>query len=152
MNVICGAGLDKLDLTDAQQVKLGGFVMKTEIDTDGSSIDLSPVQSLTITGAVAVTNGAGNDDVDIGDPTLVTQIAGAVVIANGAGSNHTDLVGTDSLSVGGPITVIGGMSSDLIHLGMSSNLVSFGAITANGGGETNNIMVLGTASSILPAI
>jgi hypothetical protein len=112
---------------------LGGFVQKTGIDFDGSNTDLSPVQSLKITGAVAVANGPGDDVLDIGDATLVTSIAGAVVVANGAGDNHTDIDGTNSLTVGGPIRVTGGIGVDYNHFGLNSTLVTLGSLIVNGG-------------------
>ncbi|WP_157369188.1 beta strand repeat-containing protein [Zavarzinella formosa] len=148
-SVTNGAGFDKLDWKTAQNVKLGGYVQSTGADTDGSEFDLSPVKSLTINGAVKVTNGAGSDLLDLGDPTLVTKITGALTVANGAGFNHTDVIGADSLFVGGPINFTGGANDDLVHLGLNSNLVSFGAITITGGAGSNSSIVAGTELNVV---
>ncbi|MGL4550160.1 MAG: hypothetical protein ACRC33_03145 [Gemmataceae bacterium] len=143
LSVLSGAGFDEIDLSAAQKARLGAFVQKTGADLDGSDTDLSPVQSLTVTGVVSVANGAGDDDLDIGDATLDTRISGAVTVLNGAGSNHTDLVGTDRLHVGGPIVVTGGAGSDLVHLGINSGLVSFGTVTVSAGAGSNGTIVGG---------
>jgi hypothetical protein len=135
-----GTGKDEIDLAMAQKVTLGGLALKNGSDTDGSDTDLSPVQSLTINGNMTITNGAGNDDVDIGDLTQFTKITGAVTIANGAGSNHTDFVGTESLEVIGAVHITGGAGVDYAHFGMMSKAVSFGSnITINLGSGFNGI-------------
>ena len=147
--VTSGAGFDKLTVEAAKSVTLGGFTLKTGADADGSDTDLSPTDALTVNGKVTVTNGAGDDLLDIGDPTLVTKITGAVAINNGAGANHTDLVGADTLSVGGPISVTGGANDDLVHLGINSGNVSFGAVTVTAGAGNNGVIVAGVTLNVL---
>jgi|GEM_PF-6908809 len=144
MSVTSGAGMDKIDFTMAQKATLGGFVLKTIGDTDSTETRLSPVESLTINGAVKVTSGGGTDDLDLGDATKETRITGAVAINLGAGNNHTDIVGADSLIVGGPIKITGGADGDLAHVGINSGEVSFGSsVTINLGEGSNGSVVQG---------
>lgn len=144
MSVTSGAGMDKINLTLAQKVTLGGFVLKTTGDTDDTETRLSPVESLTIHGAVKVTSGAGTDDLDLGDATKETRITGAVTINLGAGNNHTDITGTETLFVGGPIKITGGAGGDLAHVGINSGQVFLASnVTLNLGEGFNGAAVQG---------
>lgn len=148
LTVKSGAGFDKIDTTMANTVALGGFTLKTGNDKDGSNTKLNPSGQLSIGGAVSVVNGAGDDDLDFGDATLVTKIKGLVNINNGEGSNHTDISGMTSLDVGGAISVKGGAGSDLVHVGLNSGSVSLAKITVNNGGGGNGTAINGETLTV----
>lgn len=138
-----GAGKDEINFATAHFVTLGGLVLKTGADADGSKTNFDPVEALTVNGNVAVTGGAGDDDFDLGDGTKVTKVTGKVTVGMGAGANHFDLVGTEVLAVGGPIRVTGGAGIDYAHLGIGSGLVSLGAVTVNAGAGFNGAIIGG---------
>jgi hypothetical protein len=136
-SVVNGPGFDKVDLWQALGVAVRSLAFRSGADGDGSYYRIHPAGDLTVAGGVRVTNGSGEDRIQLGAGENVA-IGGTVVIQNGDGGSFSNMIAGTDLSIG-QVAITNGAGDDYndIHTYETASIrgnVRF----VNGSGEGHN--------------
>lgn len=158
VTIVTGSGADNVGLFD---FTADNVVVNTGSGNDGSAetpeapaVNLQPitllgpvsVQNATITHALVVSTGNGNDFVDVDN-----VIAHDIVVDTGAGNDGNDEdfpVEVDNVDVAGNVTVVGGSGNDRLEVLNEFDEVSGtgirGSLIVSGGAGNDNIRIGGS--------
>jgi hypothetical protein len=149
-SIVDGAGFDKVDLWAGVNVALGGLVVNTGTDTDGSYLRIHPFGNFTVNGSIRVTNGPGADFTDFGGQNLVVR--GAVAIHNGDGGSSNTLLARDTLYAG-QVSITNGAGNDSNQLFCYDKEAFGGNVTfVNGPGDSDNYIGGNNALGIIGSV